>query len=92
MGSIGATLVNRGGTMANILIAFVRAYRFLLSPFMGMHCRFQPSCSQYMIEAIQTHGSLRGVWLGLRRLSRCHPWHAGGVDPVPELKIKKHNG
>lgn len=63
MGSIGATLVNRGGTMANILIAFVRAYRFLLSPFMGMHCRFQPTCSQYMIEAIHTHGSLRGVWL-----------------------------
>lgn len=92
MGSIGATLVNRGGTMANILIAFVRAYRFLLSPFLGMHCRFQPSCSQYMIEAIQTHGSLRGVWFGLRRLSRCHPWHAGGVDPVPELKTKKHNG
>ena len=92
MGSIGATLVNRGGTMANILIAFVRAYRFLLSPFMGMHCRFQPTCSHYMIEAIQTHGSLRGVWLGLRRISCCHPWHAGGVDPVPELKIKKHNG
>ena len=92
MGSIGATLVNRGGTMANILIAFVRAYRFLLSPFMGMHCRFQPTCSQYMIEAIQTHGSLRGVWLGLRRISYCHPWHAGGVDPVPELKTKKHNG
>lgn len=92
MVSIGATLVNRGGTMAKILIAFVRAYRFLLSPFMGMHCRFQPTCSQYMIEAIQQHGSLRGVWLGLRRISRCHPWHAGGVDPVPELKTKKHNG
>ena len=92
MGSIGATLVNSGGAMAKILISLVRGYRLLLSPFIGMHCRFQPTCSQYMIEAIERHGSVKGTWLGLRRISRCHPWHEGGLDPVPELKTKKHNG
>lgn len=92
MGSTGAALVNSDSAMAKILISLVRAYRLLLSPFVGMHCRFQPTCSQYMIDAIERFGAIRGVWLGLRRLSRCHPWHEGGVDPVPELKTKNHNG
>lgn len=92
MGNIGAALVSSGGTMAKILIGLVKGYRLLLSPFVGMHCRFQPTCSQYMIEAIERHGVLRGVGLGLRRLSRCHPWHEGGFDPVPELKAKNHHG
>ena len=85
-------MVNGGDAMARILISFVRAYQILLSPLMGMHCRYQPTCSHYMMDAINRFGAIRGTWLGLRRLSRCHPWHKGGLDPVPELKTKKHNG
>lgn len=92
MGDIGATLVNRGGTMEKILISLIRGYQLLLSPLLGANCRFQPTCSHYMIEAIKRFGTIRGIWLGLRRLSHCHPWHEGGLDPVPELKINKHNG
>lgn len=85
-------MANRGDTMAKILISFVRAYQLLLSPLVGMHCRFQPTCSHYMMDAINRHGAVRGTWLGLRRISRCHPYAKGGLDPVPELKIKNHNG
>jgi len=66
-----------------ILIAIIRGYRWLLSPWLGQHCRFHPSCSHYALEAIEQHGSGRGSWLALRRLSRCHPWHPSGYDPVP---------
>jgi len=87
MASIGATLENRGSTMAKkILIGLVRAYQLLVSPLLGANCRFQPTCSRYMIDAIERFGALKGLGLGLRRLSRCHPWHEGGLDPVPELK------
>jgi uncharacterized protein len=78
--------------MAKILISLVRAYQLLLSPLIGMHCRFQPTCSNYMMDAIKRFGAVRGTWLGLRRLSRCHPYAKGGIDPVPELKTKIHNG
>jgi putative membrane protein insertion efficiency factor len=61
----------------------VRAYQLLLAPFAGGACRFEPSCSLYACEAIETHGLTRGLWLGLRRFSRCHPWSPAGADPVP---------
>lgn len=70
--------------MRAILIALIRGYQLLLSPLLGNHCRFYPSCSQYAREAIERHGALRGGWLAIRRVLRCHPWHPGGVDPVPE--------
>ncbi len=61
----------------------VRAYRLLLSPWVGMHCRYQPTCSAFALEALERHGALRGGWLALRRVCRCHPWGASGFDPVP---------
>lgn len=70
--------------MQKILTFFISAYRYLLSPFLGNNCRYYPSCSCYAQEAIQRHGAWRGGWLALRRIGRCHPWHAGGVDPVPD--------
>lgn len=69
--------------MSRLLLALIRAYRYLLSPWWGGGCRFTPSCSTYAMEAIERHGSVRGGWLALRRIARCHPWCAGGFDPVP---------
>lgn len=74
--------------MQKVLIYLIRFYQMLVSPLLGSHCRFYPSCSQYAREAIEQHGIFYGIWLSMRRLSRCHPWHEGGVDPVPE-KSKK---
>lgn len=65
------------------LVWAIRAYRLLLSPLLGRNCRFHPSCSEYALEALQRHGAVKGLWLALRRLSSCHPWHPGGFDPVP---------
>lgn len=69
--------------ISRLLILLVRAYQYLISPLLGGNCRFYPTCSSYMIEAIETHGVIKGVWLGLRRIGRCHPYSDGGVDPVP---------
>jgi putative membrane protein insertion efficiency factor len=69
--------------MKALLLGAIRAYRLLLSPWWGGQCRFSPTCSDYAAEAITRHGSLSGSWLALRRLARCHPWCAGGFDPVP---------
>ncbi|MCG6871042.1 MAG: membrane protein insertion efficiency factor YidD [Gammaproteobacteria bacterium] len=66
-----------------LIVALLKSYRMVLSPLLGPHCRFYPSCSAYGIEAVQTHGAIRGGWLLTKRVSRCHPWHEGGVDPVP---------
>jgi putative membrane protein insertion efficiency factor len=67
-----------------VLLGLLYAYRILLSPFLGRHCRFHPSCSSYAVLAVRRFGAARGAWLTLRRLLRCHPWHPGGVDQVPE--------
>jgi putative membrane protein insertion efficiency factor len=66
-----------------LLIAPIRFYRFFLSPWLGRQCRFTPTCSAYAIEAIETHGAAKGLWLAARRIGRCHPWSPGGLDPVP---------
>jgi len=66
-----------------VLVGLLTGYRRFISPLLGPRCRFYPSCSAYALEAVQVHGALRGSWLALRRLSRCHPFHAGGLDPVP---------
>lgn len=65
-----------------LLIAPIRFYKFFLSPWVGQSCRFTPTCSSYAIEAIETQGALRGTYLATKRLCRCHPWAAGGQDPV----------
>jgi len=65
-----------------LLLAFIRSYQVLLSPLMGPSCRFYPSCSHYACEAIAVYGPLRGLWLAMKRLLRCHPFHPGGYDPV----------
>jgi putative membrane protein insertion efficiency factor len=69
--------------MARLLLALIRAYRFMLAPWWGTQCRFTPTCSHYAMDAIASHGAMHGSWLALRRLARCHPWHRGGFDPVP---------
>jgi hypothetical protein len=70
--------------MKRLLLVLICGYRYLISPLLGNHCRYHPSCSAYAQEAIETHGALRGAALALRRLLRCHPFHPGGYDPVPE--------
>jgi len=69
--------------MKKILLAMIRLYQLVLSPFLGQHCRFTPSCSQYTKEAIEKYGAARGSWLGLKRILRCQPFCEGGHDPVP---------
>ena len=70
--------------LAAVLSGGLRAYQIGISPLLGQHCRFHPTCSRYALTAIRQHGPWRGLLLAARRLSRCHPWHPGGVDVVPE--------
>ena len=74
-----------------LLLLPLRFYRACISPALGPHCRFSPTCSAYAIEAVTAHGPLRGTWLAVRRVGRCHPYHSGGVDPVP-LPLKPTRG
>lgn len=69
--------------MSKLVTFLLRAYRYVLSPFLGNRCRFHPSCSSYTEEAVLRFGVLRGGWLGIKRIGRCHPFHPGGFDPVP---------
>jgi putative membrane protein insertion efficiency factor len=76
--------------MRIILLGLVRGYRYLISPMLGNNCRFFPSCSEYAETAIREHGAARGGWMATKRLCRCHPWHPGGLDPVPAAPCKAH--
>jgi putative membrane protein insertion efficiency factor len=69
--------------MKRVLLTLIAGYRYFLSPLFGPTCRFYPTCSAYAKEAIESHGALRGSWLAVKRIAKCHPWHAGGLDPVP---------
>jgi putative membrane protein insertion efficiency factor len=70
--------------MSRLLVLLVRFYQRLIGPGLPQACRFYPSCSSYAVEALERHGALRGSWLTIRRLGRCHPFHPGGIDPVPD--------
>jgi putative membrane protein insertion efficiency factor len=85
--SLGRRLSALGRRLVSGLI---RGYALLISPFLGNNCRYYPSCSAYTREAVEKHGVLRGLWLGLRRIGRCHPFHEGGYDPVPGPRDRHH--
>ncbi len=70
--------------MKQVVLALIRFYQRYISPLKGATCRFEPTCSQYALEAVERFGVVRGGWLALRRIGRCHPFHPGGYDPVPE--------
>ena len=70
--------------LAHLAALPIRAYRLLLSPWLGLNCRYQPTCSAYALEALEKHGVIRGTWLAIRRIVRCHPGGGSGYDPVPE--------
>lgn len=66
-----------------VLVLLVRGYQIFISPMLGANCRYQPTCSRYMVEALHKHGPIKGLWLGLKRIGSCHPWGGSGYDPVP---------
>lgn len=75
--------------MKRLFLFAVKFYRYAISPLMPPSCRFYPTCSSYALQAIEKHGALKGSWYALRRIGRCHPWNAGGYDPVPETTEQK---
>jgi len=85
-GAAGALCPILNAYMKTLLLVLIKGYKLLLSPFFGTQCRFYPTCSSYAHEAIEMHGALKGSWLAVKRILKCHPWHPGGVDPVPPAK------
>ena len=75
-----------------VLRLLIRTYQYVFSPVLGANCRFQPTCSQYAYEAVVSHGAVRGAWLAIRRVGRCHPWGDAGYDPVPQQKPDAQQG
>ena len=69
--------------MKSLLVTLIRGYQRFISPLLGSNCRFHPTCSHYMLEAVQRYGAVKGLWLGIKRIARCHPFNPGGYDPVP---------
>ncbi|WP_082776919.1 membrane protein insertion efficiency factor YidD [Microtetraspora glauca] len=86
-----ATSGVRPSMAARVLLGPIRFYRAFISPALGPRCRFEPSCSAYGLEAIAVHGAVRGSWLTIRRIGRCHPFHPGGFDPVPPPRVRSHD-
>lgn len=79
--------------MRKLLILFLRFYQLALSPYLGSSCRYSPTCSRYAMDALDKYGAAQGSWLAVKRVLRCHPWHAGGYDPVPEKEVcRQHHG
>lgn len=72
--------------LAKILAVPIKGYRLMFSPWVGYHCRYQPTCSQFALEALEKHGGIKGGWMAIRRIARCNPWGRCGYDPVPEGK------
>ena len=80
-GMMSAFIKNMWLLPSILLVVAVRVYQWTLSPLIGRHCRFEPTCSGYFIEAVRKYGAIRGTWRGIKRIGRCHPWNPGGYDP-----------
>jgi putative membrane protein insertion efficiency factor len=74
--------------MKTIVLFLIKTYQVIISPLIGSNCRYQPTCSHYAAQAIAKFGVIQGAWMAIKRISRCHPWHEGGYDPVPEDKVE----
>ena len=83
---MAAVAVSPADAVRALLLGLIRLYQLTLSPWLGLQCRYDPTCSKYAAEALERHGVARGVWLAAKRLGRCHPWGRSGYDPVPALE------